>query len=79
MTLQDWIIKTGAKKVSKLLRVEPVSVSNWKRCKQLPRPRVMVSIYKLTNGEVTYKEMIETFDRKNKTRKTIQKKSKQQH
>lgn len=59
MTLKVWIIKTGPKKVAKMLNVDPSTVSSWKTNGTLPRPKVMVKINKLTKGRVSYREMIE--------------------
>lgn len=59
MTLKHWIEKTGPKECAKLLKVDPATVSYWKLGSSLPRPHHMVKIYRLTNGRVTYKEMVE--------------------
>ena len=66
MTLTNWIINTGPKKVAKLLNVDPSTVSIWRSRGALPRPAQMVRIYKLTKGRVSYQEMVEGFDNANK-------------
>jgi DNA-binding transcriptional regulator YdaS (Cro superfamily) len=64
MQLNIWIEKTGPKKVAKLLRVDPSSVSQWRTRGVLPRPRIMIKINKLSGGRVTYEEMIQSAAKK---------------
>jgi DNA-binding transcriptional regulator YdaS (Cro superfamily) len=65
MTLNKWIIKTGPKKVAKLLRVDPGTVSQWKTLDACPRPRAMVKIHQLSKKQVSYQSMIESFVKAN--------------
>lgn len=58
MKLNKWIEKTGPKKVAKLLRVDPASVSNWKLGRSCPRPKKLHKIHVLSKGQVSYKEMV---------------------
>lgn len=66
MTLGDWIIKTGPKKVANLTGMDPSTVSSWRNYETVPRPKTMVLIHKLTKGKVSYRTIIETFVAKNK-------------
>ena len=60
ITLFDFIVERGPTKISKLLNVNESTVRQWKRGYCLPRPEVMMRIKKLTRGQLTYAEMIET-------------------
>lgn len=66
MKIDLWIKEVGPKKVAKLLRVEPQTVSAWRTGIACPRPQKMVQIKKVSKGKVDYKDMIEPFVAKNK-------------
>jgi DNA-binding transcriptional regulator YdaS (Cro superfamily) len=60
MTLCDWIKKTGAKKVARLLNVDPSTVSLWRNGRSTPRPKTMQKIIKITKGKVDYRGILES-------------------
>ncbi len=64
MTLKDWIARTGAVEVARLMRCERATVYHWKRGLCLPRSWQMYRIKKLTRGAVTYDSMIDGFMKK---------------
>jgi transcriptional regulator with XRE-family HTH domain len=61
VTLQEWIIKTGPKKVAQQLNVDPSTVSGWRNKKTFPRPDKLKLIHQLSKGRVTYQSIIEDF------------------
>lgn len=61
MRLDAWIIKTGPKIVAKKMKVDPSTVSSWRTRKAFPRPDKLRQIYKLSEGKVTYEEMVHHF------------------
>ncbi len=66
MTLETWIKKTGPKEVARLCAVDPSTVSYWRTGKALPRPHHLIRITQVSNGLVTYKQMIEGFVRQSR-------------
>lgn len=59
MTLSDWIVKTGPKKVSHMLGVEPATVSLWKNGYSCPRAEHIYQIHQLSKRKVSYKAIVE--------------------
>ncbi len=68
MTLKEWITRTGAVEVARLMRCERASVYHWARGLCLPRSQQMHRIKTLTKGAVTYDSMIDGFVAKSKKR-----------
>lgn len=61
MKLDTFIEKTGPKLLARKLRVDPSTVSNWRRRRSFPRPKKLMQIFVLSEGKVTYEEMIHHF------------------
>lgn len=60
MTLKEWINERGTEKVAQLLNVNQSTVRHWRLGNNIPRPEQMKEIKRLSKGQVTYDEMIET-------------------
>ncbi len=58
MKFNTWIEHTGPKVIAKALKVDPSTVSLWRLGKSLPRPKHMISIFRMSKGQVTFDEMI---------------------
>lgn len=62
MKLETWISKNGgAKKVAKMLGVNPMTVYTWVYRQSAPKDKIKIQINRLSRGAVSYKEMIEPF------------------
>jgi hypothetical protein len=61
LTLSDWITEVSAYEVARLLKIDEVSVYQWRQRHCLPRPAMMMKIKTLSKGRVTYEGMIEPF------------------
>jgi hypothetical protein len=61
VTLKDWINSEGLYEVARKLKVNRVTVDYWRKGIGLPKPQIMREIVKLTDGKVSYEEMIETY------------------
>ena len=59
MTIQKWVQTIGGQdKAAKVLGVDRSTVSLWITQGVLPRPKTMIKIHKISNGKVSYKEMV---------------------
>lgn len=61
MKLTNFIESYGPKKLAVKLGVDPAAISKWKKKKSFPRPKILKTIYSLSKGRVTYKDMVEHF------------------
>ncbi len=61
MKLNTWIEKTGPKIVAKRMKVDPSTVSLWRRGKTFPRAKRLMQLHRLSGGKVSFKEMINHF------------------
>lgn len=59
MSLQDWIDKTGASQVAKLLKINRTTVYYWRAGHTYPRVDQMRQIKKVTKGVVGYEQIID--------------------
>jgi DNA-binding transcriptional regulator YdaS (Cro superfamily) len=59
MTLEKWIEKTTHKKVAKLLKISPPTVSHWYTGHKSPSPRNMLKINKVTKGKVSLLNLVQ--------------------
>lgn len=77
MKLSTWIEKTGGySKAAQKLEILRPRVYAWRNGANLPRPDVMKKIVKITNGKVSYKEMIDEHLEFAAAKKTASKKTK---
>jgi len=59
ISLKAWIDKVGATKIAEALSVEVSTVRHWRSGHCLPQTKQMRAIRKLSNGQVTYENMID--------------------
>jgi hypothetical protein len=61
MSLREFINKFTVKRLSEELTLDSSTIRYWRTGRSLPRVWDMKAIVVLSNGAVTYEEMIETF------------------
>ena len=72
MTLRKWIQLTGVNEVARATRADRSAVRHWARGYVLPRDEKKLIIRNLSNGAVTFDEMIERyFSKANKNNRRI--------
>lgn len=71
MTLAEWITKETSVVVARKLSTTVGCVNIWRRGLVLPRTKLMKLIVELSDGAVSYEEMIETFHSRSNARNRI--------
>lgn len=59
MRFDDWIKEVGPKEVAKKLKVDVSTVSHWRNGDAFPRARFCKQIFQMSEGRVSYGEMVE--------------------
>lgn len=54
----SWINNTTTKKISRQLDLDPSTVRQWRRGRNMPRPKTIVKIRALTRGRVKAKDIL---------------------
>jgi len=69
VNFNKWVLETKPRKVARALEVDPAAVSNWQKRKSCPRPETMKRICQMSNGQISYDDIISYYLRGKKISK----------
>lgn len=66
MTLSEWIDERGVNEAKKKFKTDSGTISLWRNARSLPRPKRLVRLSDITQGEISIEETIRYYASKNR-------------